>query len=135
MPFNKIFSKEGVKLAITWFVLAGASVGAYLWFLKTPTFEVFEAWVKSNLILYYIFVIFSKALAIIWPPLPGNIFTLTSIPFWGWFTAYTADFVGSILGSSIAFYLGKKYGYKFINKIFSTDMESKIKGIKVKHKN
>lgn len=43
--------------------------------------------------------------------------------------------MGSILGSSVAFYLGKKYGFNFINKVFSVDMENKIRGVKVKHKN
>lgn len=126
------FSKDGIKIALIGFIVAGISVGLYLWFVKTPTFKIFEIWVQGNLILFYLFLVLTKALAIVWPPLPGNLFTFASIPFWGWFVAYTADFTGSIIGSSIAFFLGKKYGYKFINKIFSGDIEEKIRRIKVR---
>ena len=132
---KKVFSQDGAKLVSIWLLVAVVSVYGYFWFVKTPAFLVFEKWVQSNLILYYGFVVFTKALAIVWPPLPGNLFTLTSIPFWGWFVAYSADFLGSILGSSVAFYLGKKYGFKLINRVFSSDMESKIRGVKIKNKN
>lgn len=132
---KKVFTQAGLKLVSIWFLIAILSVYGYLWFIKTPTFMIFEKWVQSNLVTYFSFVVLTKALAIVWPPLPGNLFTITSIPFWGWFIAYLADFLGSLLGSSVAYYLGKKYGFRFINKVFSTDMESKIRGIKVKSRN
>ncbi len=132
MTFKNIFSKDGTKILILTLLAVLVSVAAYLWFITTPSFALFETWVQGNVVLFYVFLVLTKTLGVVWPPLPGNLFTLASIPFLGWFTAYTADFVGSMLGSSLAYFLGKKYGYTFINKIFSADMEKKIKSINVK---
>ncbi len=54
-----------------------------------------------------------------------------SIPIIGWQTAYFTDFLGSIVGSSIAFYLGKKYGFDFLKRIFDAKTLEKIQITKV----
>ena len=56
------------------------SVVLYLWFIKLPIFQHFVLWVQQNLLLYFLFLIFLKILGIVWPPLPGGLFTLGSIP-------------------------------------------------------
>lgn len=132
MTFKNIFSKDGTKILVLTLLAVVISVSVYLWFITTPSFALFETWVQGNLVLFYVFLVLTKTLGVVWPPLPGNLFTLASIPFLGWFVAYTADFVGSMIGSSLAYFLGKKYGYTLINKIFSSDMEKKIKSINVK---
>lgn len=57
-----------------------------------------------------------------------------AIPIVGWIPAYMSDFIGSILGSSIAFYLGKEYGFKFLSKFFDQNIIENLKKIKVKKK-
>ena len=73
-----------------------------------------------------------KILGVIWPPIPGGLFTLGAIPILGWLTAYTADFLGSVTGSIIAYVLGNKYGFPFLEKILDGSTIQKIKKIKIK---
>src|SRR3989337_132416 len=94
------------------------SVVLYLWFIKLPIFQHFVLWVQQNLLLYFLFLLFIKILGILWPPLPGGLFTLGSIPAIGWELAYIADLVGSVIGSSGAFFMGRRYGPKLLRKFF-----------------
>ena len=117
-------------------IFFGAAFGgtflAYLWFVQTPYFETFKLWSQGNLALYFAILALIKVIGIIWPPLPGGIFTLASIPILGWPLAYLADLTGSIIGSSAAFFIAKKWGWDFIKKIFDADIIEKIKKIRIK---
>ena len=108
------------------------SVVLYLWFIKLPIFQHFVLWVQQNLLLYFLFLLFIKILGILWPPLPGGLFTLGSIPAIGWELAYIADLVGSIIGSSGAFFIGKKYGSKLLRRFFDSSTIEKIQNVKIK---
>jgi len=57
---------------------------------------------------------------------------LGSIPIIDWAPAYIADFTGSMIGLFIVFYLGKKYGFTFLEKIFDKNLIAKLKNIKIK---
>lgn len=120
-------SKQLVFLAVGFLI----TIIAYLWFIKTPFFQSFTVWSQHNLLVFLITLLAIKVLGIVWPPIPGGILTLGAIPIIGWETAYTTDFLGSLIGSSIAFYLGKKYGYKFLKNIFDVKTLEKIQKTKV----
>src|SRR3989344_5788520 len=66
---------------------AVATVIFYFWFVKQPFFGAFVAWSGRWLWLYVIVLVFFKALAIVWPPIPGGLLTLCSGAGWfvGWF--------------------------------------------------
>lgn len=105
--------------------------GMYL-FIRSPYYQTVNIWIQSNLILYSFCIYLVKILGIVWPPISGGIFTVASIPFLGWKLAFLLDFLGSLTGGSIAYWLGKKYGYTFLSKIFGSDISEKIKKIKIK---
>jgi len=89
----------------------------------------------SHLVLFTAFVIYLfsyKVISILWPPLTGGLATLAAIPFLGWLGAYLVDFVGSITGGIIAYFLGRKYSYKILRFLFDEGVIEKIKKIKVK---
>ena len=71
-------------------------------------------------------------LSIVWPPLPGGLITLAAIPFIGWSLAFAVDFTGSVFGSSVTYFMGKKYGQPILNKMFGAEITRKVKNIKVK---
>lgn len=104
------------------------------WFDKTPYFTEFKIWSSRNLVLYFLILVAVKVVGILWPPLPGGIFTLGSIPILGWEISYFADLTGNLLGSSLAFYLGRKHGLSFLGKLFDKAMLQKIKKIKINKK-
>ena len=69
---------------------------AYFLFTKSPYFEPFKVWTESNIVLFTIFLFTIKVTGIVWPPLPGGIFVLGSIPLIGWFNAYLIDFAATL---------------------------------------
>jgi len=104
----------------------------YFWFIQTPYFEDFKIWSEANIIIYVSVLLLIKITGIIWPPLPGGIFTIASIPILGWQLAYAIDFTGSMIGSTGAFFIAKKWGNTFVQKIFDKDIIDKISKIKVR---
>lgn len=115
-------------LIIVW----GGTIALYFWFSKSPYFESFNLWTQQNLLLFYVTLFIAKVLAIVWPPLPGSLFTLGSIPFIGWWQSFLIDLIGGLTGASIAYFLGKKYGYQFLKKIFNAEILQKINEIKIR---
>lgn len=103
----------------------------YVWLLKQPFFQGFIEWAQQNFILYISILVLAKVLSIVWPPLPGTLLTLGSIPVIGWLHAYLADMVGGLAGASLAYYLGRKYGRSFLKKIFDEKTIAKIYRIKI----
>jgi uncharacterized membrane protein YdjX (TVP38/TMEM64 family) len=108
------------------------ATGAYFLFIQTPYFKTVEIWARANIFFYVSFLVVMKIVGIIIPPIPGGLFTLASIPIIGWQYAFVGDFVGSTIGSSIAFFIGKKYGYSLINSLFDAKTVEKFKKIKIK---
>lgn len=108
------------------------TVGLYYKFYNSPYFTQFFEWSQSNIVLFVSVLLIIKILALLYPPLSGGVLTLGSIPFLGWPLAYAIDLVGSITSGIIMYFLGKKYGYWLLNKIFSKELVEKIKKMKVK---
>lgn len=94
------------------------TVIAYSMFAKTEHFQSVLDWSADNLILFVFILISIKIIGILWPPLPGIVFSVAAVPIVGWLPAFTADFIGSMIGSSIAFSLARHYGPKVILKLF-----------------
>ena len=104
----------------------------FYWLVRSPHFNVINGWIIQNRTLFIVSLFFYKTLGILWPPIPAGLFTLVAIPFIGWKTAYFVDLFGSISGGSIAYLVGRKFGYKILGKIFDSSIVEKIKRIKIK---
>ena len=124
---NIIKHKNLILLAL----FAAVSFAAYIWFTRQPVFEEVIGWAQQNFWLYIGILVFIKIIAIVWPPLPGGLFTLASIPVIGWLPAFLAETVGGLAGSSIAYYLGKRYGYSFLRKVLDKEIIEKIQRVKM----
>lgn len=125
----KIKSKKYIVLLVLLTILT--LIGFYI-FNQSHYFQSLIAWSKNHKILFLTILFLIKISGVVWPPISGGIFTLGSIPFIGWFPAYLVDFSGSFVGSTIDFYLGRKYGYPFLEKIFDESTIDKIRKIKIK---
>lgn len=108
------------------------TLAAYWWFIKTPYFEIFKDWSQQNFKTYFTVLVSLKAIGLVWPPLPGGVLTIGSIPVLGWLNAYLADLLGSIFGASAAYFIARRWGYQFIKKIFDEATIERIKKIKIK---
>lgn len=128
MPKTK---NANLIFTITLFIV---SVIAYILFIRTTQFQEFITWSQANKSLYIFLLLSLKIVSNVYPPLPGGIFTLGSIPVLGWKTAYAVDFAGSFIGSIICYYLARKYGFAVLRKIFDENLIERIKQVKVNKK-
>ena len=91
--------------------------------------------IQTHLLLSIFLLLLLKVFSVIYPPMPGIVFTLATIPILGWKTAYAIDFVGSAIGTTSSYYLGKKFGSAILKKIVGKSLANKILAIKLKQKN
>ncbi|MCR4329376.1 MAG: hypothetical protein NUV65_02415 [Candidatus Roizmanbacteria bacterium] len=91
--------------------------------------------VQSHIALYLFILTLLKGFSIVYPPMPGVVFTIASIPLVGWKLAYSADILGSYFGATVSYFLGKKYGYTILEKVIGSALADKIISIKLKQKN
>lgn len=108
------------------------TVVIFYWFLKSSYYQPFQVWISANKVFYVSMLFLVKSIGILWPPIPSGLLTMASIPFLGWQTAYLVDLFGSVVGGSISYFLGRKYGLTFLKKIFDDDVLDKIKELKIK---
>jgi uncharacterized membrane protein YdjX (TVP38/TMEM64 family) len=127
-----ITTAKGYTSLIFIVLIAVISLIAYLWMIRQPFFEDFILWAQANFVLYFVLLVFVKVLAIVWPPLPGGILTMGSIPVIGWVAAYLAEALGAIIGASIAYMLGKRYGYSFLRKVLDETTIRRMQNVKIK---
>lgn len=104
----------------------------FYWFFKSPYFLVVDSWIKQNMVLYVFSLFVYKSIGVLFPPIPGGLVTMASIPFLGWLGAYLVDLFGSIFGGIIAYYLGKKYGHPLMLKILGEEVTKRIEKVKIK---
>jgi uncharacterized membrane protein YdjX (TVP38/TMEM64 family) len=124
--------KENSAYLWLFILIWGGTIALYFWFSRSPYFESFQIWTQQNLLLFYLSLFTAKVLAIVWPPLPGSLFTLGSIPLIGWAESFLIDLAGALTGASIAYFLGRKYGYRFLEKIFNDELVRKIRETHIK---
>ena len=99
---------------------------------ESSWFSLLFEWSKSNKIILFGLLVLIKIIGIVWPPMPGGLFTVASIPLLGWQTAYAADLVGVLLGGGVAYRLGEKYGQKLVNNLFDAELAAKIGKAKIR---
>lgn len=102
---------------------------------QSSSFQSMIIWLQQYQALFLVSLLFLKAISIIYPPLPGNLFTLGSIPIVGWEWAYTIDILGSTSGATISYFLGKKYGEPILRWAIGEKLTAKITSIKIKSNN
>ncbi len=123
------------KHLILLFLVAIATVLLYFWAIHQPFWDRFLIWASDHTLAYFVVLVFLKALAIVWPPLPGGFITLGSVAVVGWKVAFLGQVVGGLIGGSIAYLLGKKYGYWLLEQLFDQTTLAKIHSIKIyKHR-
>lgn len=106
-------------------LVAAFSVAGYTWLIQQP-FQSQIAWVaQTHLLLMFVILVLIKILGLVWPPLPGGIFTITAIPFIGWPLAYFSDLLGTIIGAALCYVIAKRWGSSLLSKLF--DLEQSIK--------
>jgi uncharacterized membrane protein YdjX (TVP38/TMEM64 family) len=123
----EMVSKTAVVVA-----LLGALPVVVMWAGGYPTGAELIAWVHGNLPLFLFCMVLLKTASIIYPPLPGVVLTLGVLPLVGLKWAYGVEIIGSILGASSAYFLGKRYGVRLLTWVLSEELTNRILKVRLK---
>jgi len=117
MIFSRIKSyKHLFSLAVGFAV----TIIAIVIFAQSSYFPRFEALIQQNVFLYSFVLVIIKITGTVWPPIPGGAINIASIPLLGWSLAFLVDLIGGVIGGSLAYLFGRKWGARLLNKIFDT---------------
>ena len=121
------------KIALIIIILSPGILLQVLYFSDYLNFIRF--FLEANILFYLPLTLITKIMGVIYPPFPGTLMTFSAVPLIGWETAYFIDILGSFIGASTSFFLGKKYGYKLMLIFLGDRLVDKIKKIRLKKHN
>lgn len=98
----------------------------FLW--VPPHIEQLTQFVLDHPILAPFLLIVWRILSIVIPPIPGGIVSIALIPVVGWFWSYTYGLIGVIIGTSLAFFIARKYREPVVKKFFPLQQLHKWEG-------
>ncbi len=124
-------SAKYLFLVVSTFIFTTTGV---LFFYNSSSFVHFLDWSKQNTVLYFLVLVVLKFVGVVYPPLPGGILTIGSIPILGWKYAYLADITGSFMGAVISFLIARSYGERVVKPFITEAILTKLKETKIKHK-
>jgi uncharacterized membrane protein YdjX (TVP38/TMEM64 family) len=107
-------------------------VTLYVYIVNRTEFDILIGWTKNNMIFFVSILFILKTISNILPFIPAALFTFAAIPLIGWFPAYIINFTGGMVGSCIAYWLGKKYGINFLKTMFGENVVEKLNKLEFK---
>lgn len=128
---SKATKKVGNSSAILLLTLIVGTIVGYFIMVRQPWWLDFISFVQQYLYLYVAVLVLIKFIGIIWPPLPGGVFIIASIPVIGWKWAFLAHFMGSLFSALLSYYLGRRYGARVISRVIGEESLELINGFKI----
>ena len=102
-------------IALLTLLLTGFSLTLFI-FIVPSNLDAIITFAKEHALLAPFLVIFWRTLAIVIPPLPGGVVSLALLPAFGWFWSFIFAEIGVLLGTSIAFYIARKFREPFVQR-------------------
>lgn len=124
--------KKSFKYLSYFFVILAIIIPSFL------VFSLFDANYKNQILEISrenpwgipLLIISFKILGIVFPPVNGGFIVYSSVPYYNWFLVFIFDVFGGTIGSSIAFFLARKYREKILLNFLAIkkiiDFEKKI---------
>ncbi len=110
-----VMNKSSKILVWSTIILSIATLPLFLGFVPAKISEIIEFTNQYPLVGPIILIIW-RILAIIIPPLPGGLISIALIPVFGWFNTFIYTTISVVTGSTIAFYLARRYREPFVEK-------------------
>ena len=102
-----------------------------LWAKTESVHQLIEV-IHLYLPVFLLVLMLAKAASIVYPPLPGVVMTITAIPLVGWELAYLIDMIGSLVGASASYFMGKNYGVRILQRVLGSALTTRITNVKLK---
>src|SRR5688500_4055709 len=94
------------------FIFPAIGILVFIWCIRNT--DVVIAIAQDHPILAPLLVILWRILGIVIPPISGGVVSLALIPVFGWFLSFVFATVVVLLGTTIAFFLARRYGKKIV---------------------
>ena len=129
---------SGVRAMLTLYILILFCLILWWIFQKTGFFEVFgdserlQAYLKKAGIWMPALYVILQFLQVVILPIPSIVSTVAGVALFGAFWTTVYSFIGIVLGSIFAFYIGKRWGYRAANWLVGAEKlktwQKKLKG-------
>ncbi len=96
-------------------ILSILSVPLFLGFIPSKISAIIE-FTNQYPLVGPIILITWRILAIVIPPLPGGLISIALIPVFGWWKSFIYTSISVLVGSTIAFFLARRYREPFVKK-------------------
>ena len=101
-------NKHSQLIGLTTFLLS--AIGIFLLIVIVPPhLSTITALSQKHWILGALLIILWRIIAIVIPPVPGGIVSFALVPVFGWFLSFVYATIGVLIGTTIAFYLARRY--------------------------
>lgn len=107
-------------------VLMLAILVTYFYLMNRLELDLLIEWTQDYIIIFVLILMLLKIVSNVLPMIPAGIFTLAAIPLIGWFPAYLINMIGGLIGSVIAYAIGKRYGIQAIQVLFGEAAVKKL---------
>jgi uncharacterized membrane protein YdjX (TVP38/TMEM64 family) len=119
----KIFAeKDFVKSVIAFLLIVSVALVA----LKYFDIEILKSWVEKFGLWGVLVFISAKALALIVAPINGTPVYILGALSYGPFLGFVYSFIGDMIGAVVSFWLARKIGRVWVDKLFSNKEEGMI---------
>jgi uncharacterized membrane protein YdjX (TVP38/TMEM64 family) len=120
------------KNILIYVVVTALFNAVYFYYIRTPSFQHFVLVSQEYYLQIFIGLVVVKILAILYPPIPGALFSFGLIPVLGWKGSYLADSIGGMTGSMCAYMIGRFMGKNFLLKIIDKNIFTRLEKMKIK---
>lgn len=130
MSYNLVMSKRSRILILVGFLLLALILIAILTiFSVSRNFSDNLIYlVKTQPYLGPIVLIFLRVIGIIIPTIPAGIISFATIPIFGWFGTYIYTVIGILIGTSISFFLARRFKEPLVAKFVPLKKLHKLEG-------
>lgn len=116
--------KKNLLLAPVLIILILFIIGIYFVFKDSPEKLIFT--IENHTLLGPLLLILLRIIGIIFPAIPAGVVSFAAVPIFGWFKTYLYTVLGILIGTSISFFLSRKFREPLVERFVSLKRIHKI---------
>lgn len=127
--------KETTKKLIIISLLAVLTVIVFFLFKESQYYQSFVNFTAEHLMITLFILFLLKIFAIVWPPFAATVIIMGLMPIIGFWNAFLVDYIGEVVGSSIVYFISRRWGDRLVPKILGRSLYERVMKIKINKDN
>ncbi|MCB9790605.1 VTT domain-containing protein [Candidatus Nomurabacteria bacterium] len=111
--------------------LAVLTIVVFFLFKESGYYAGFVSFTEKHLIITLFILFLLKILAIVWPPFAATVIIFGVMPIIGFWNAFFVDYIGEVIGSSLVYFIARKWGDRLVPKILGKSLYKRVMQIKI----